>query len=369
MNKVIKTLHGDIAGPAFMPDATYGAVKTLSFGDVATSGIRELVTTTLHLEQNLGSKYIAEYGGLHKFFNWDRPILTDSGGFQVFSLIYRRPNASNLITDAGCSFIDHRTGKHSLLTPEISQIIQHNLGSDIRVVFDEPVVHDGPLSQAQNAVRRTTEWAKRSKAQFLKLNGLTEADFNNPEIKRPLLVAVIQGGNYFDLRRQSAEELLEIGFDIYGFGGLPLHNTFSWKNDAPSGFYHELLDYVSSLVPDDKLKYGLGIGTPDDLKYCAGLGWDLFDTVLPTRNARHGYIYTRSGLGDKEFENYSVLHVKSERYKFDDQPIDSECNCECCKTASRAYLRHLIRLAEPAGQRLASIHNLHFYSELMKSLR
>lgn len=352
-----------------MPDATYGAVKAMSFRDVAAAGIQELVTTTLHLEQNLGSKYIKKFGGLHKFFNWDRPIITDSGGFQVFSLIYRRPNPLNIMTDAGCSFIDPRNGKHVLLTPEISQIIQHNLGSDIRVVFDEPVVHDGPLSQAQTAVNRTTEWAKRSKKQFLELNDLTEADFNNPEVKRPLLVAVIQGGNNFELRRQSAEELLEIGFDIYGFGGLPLHNTFSWKNDAPSGFYHELLDYVSSLVPDDKLKYGLGIGTPDDLEYCANLGWDLFDTVLPTRNGRHGYLYTRTGLGDKEFGNYSVMHVKSERYKFDDQPVDSECTCECCQTVSRAYLRHLIRIDEASGQRLASIHNLHFYSELMAKLR
>ena len=247
-----------------MPDATYGAVKSASFADLKNSGVEEIVTTTLHIEQKLGSDYIKQYGGIHKFFGWDRPILTDSGGFQVFSLIHRKPNKHNKITDIGASFIDPPTGSFKLLTPEISQMIQHNLGSDIRVVLDEPTVHDGPTSQAKDAVKRTTKWAERSKRKFLELNDLTENDFNNPEIKRPLLTAVIQGGNNFELRKQSAEELQEIGFDIYGFGGLPIHNTYSWKEDAPKGFNHELLEYVTTLVPDQP-KYGLGIGTPDDL--------------------------------------------------------------------------------------------------------
>jgi queuine tRNA-ribosyltransferase len=365
----ISTLHGDILTPAFMPDATYGAIKAVSFADAKKAGVNEVVTTTLHLEQKLGSEYIRTQGGIHKFMNWDRPILTDSGGFQVFSLIHRRENKYNKISDAGCSFLDPLNGKYNLLTPETSQIIQHNLGSDIRVVLDEPVNHDGSVSQAREAVVRTTKWAKRSKEQFLKLLNLTEADFNNPEIKRPLLVAVIQGGNNFDLRRQSAEELQEIGFDIYGFGGLPIHNSKSWKNDAPTGFYHELLHFVGSLVYGDKPKYGLGIGTPDDLIYCSKLGWELFDTVLPTRNARHGHLYVSKGHGDEQKLNYDVVHLRTEQYAIDQGPVDPECDCECCQTVSRAYLRHLIRINESTGMRLASIHNLRFYSRVMETIR
>lgn len=365
----ISTQNGDILTPAFMPDATYGAIKAVSFADTKKAGIKEIVTTTLHLEQKLGSEYIRDFGGIHKFMNWDRPILTDSGGFQVFSLVHRNPNKFNKISDVGCSFLDPATGKYNLLTPETSQIIQHNLGSDIRVVLDEPVVHDGAVSQAKDAVKRTTQWAKRSKQKFLELNKLTEADFNNPEIKRPLITAVIQGGNNFELRKQSADELQEIGFDIYGFGGLPLHNSKSWKNDAPTGFHHELLHYVGSLVHGDKYKYGLGIGTPDDLIYCSKLGWHLFDTVLPTRNARHGYLYVSAGQGDDPQENYDVLHIKTKQYEFSDEPIDANCDCECCGTVSRAYLRHLLRIDENTGFRLASIHNLRFYAKLMEDIR
>lgn len=367
--KKITTKHGDIELPSFLPDATYGAIKSLSWNDLHKTNTNEIVTTTLHLERKLGSDYIKKFGGLHKFLGWQRPILTDSGGFQVFSLIHRTHNKLNKISDAGCSFIDPSTGKYNLLTPEISQIIQHNLGSDIRVVLDEPVAHDGAISQAKQAVRRTTEWARRSKSKFLELLGISEADFNNPDIERPLITAVIQGGNNFELRRQSAEELLEIGFDIYGFGGLPLHNTFSWRNDAPRGFYHELLEFVGGLVPDDKLKYGLGIGTPADLIFCSNLGWDLFDTVLPTRNARHGFLYVSEGNGDDSFQGYDVLHLRSERYAFDDSPVDNNCDCVCCTTTSRAYLRHLLRINESNGHRLASIHNLRFYSRTMEILR
>lgn len=365
----ISTLHGSITTPTFMPDATYGAVKAVSFPDVAKSGITEIVTTTLHLEQKLGSEYVKKQGGLHKFFGWDRPILTDSGGFQVFSLIHRNPNKFNKISDAGASFLDPATGKYSLLTPETSMIIQNNLGSDIQVVLDEPVVHDGALSQGREAVERTTAWAKRAKNKFLALHNLTSADFDNPKVQRPLLVAVIQGGNNFELRKQSADSLQEIGFDIYGFGGLPLHNSKSWKNNAPTGFHHELLHYVGSLVHGDKPKYGLGIGTPDDLEYCIKLGWHIFDTVLPTRNARHGHLYVSSGQGDAPYTNYDLLHIKTQRYADDQNPVDSTCDCECCTTVSRAYLRHLIRINESTGHRLASIHNLRFYARLIERFR
>jgi queuine tRNA-ribosyltransferase len=368
-NNIIKTTNGTISLPAFLPDATYGAIKGLSFRDVIKTGISEIVTTTLHIEQKIGSEYLEKYGGIHSFLNWDRPILTDSGGFQVFSLIHRNKDEKNKITDLGASFRDYENdNKYSLLTPERSQVIQHRIGSDIRVVLDEPVVHDGPLSQAKEAVRRTTDWAKRSKKKFLELHNLTEKDFDNPNIERPLLVCVIQGGNNFELRKRSANELKEIGFDIYGFGGIPLHNTYSWREDAPKGFYHELLEYVTELVPD-KPKYGLGIGTPSDIIFCSNLGWDLFDTVLPTRNGRHGYLYVSKGEGDARYQDYDVLHIKRKEYEMDKNPVDNNCDCECCTNVDRAYLRYLIRSKKPSGQRLATIHNLRFYSRIMQKLK
>lgn len=365
----ISTPHGKISSPAFMPDATYGTVQNLTNSDLARCGIKELVSTTLHLEQKLGSEYIAQMGGLHKFMGWERPILTDSGGYQVFSLIHRHASASpdqakknNLLTGAGASFIDYRTGNYNFLSPERSQQIQHLLGADICVVLDEPVVHDDSLNSIRKSVKRTTEWAKRSKKMFLQLNGLTETDFNNPKIKRPLLTAVIQGANNFKYRKLSAEQLAEIGFDIYGFGGLPVHAEKSWRTYAPKGFYHDLIAFVAELIPKDKIRYGLGLGSPDDLIYARTAGWDIFDSVLPTRNARHGYLYVHPGEGDKQYQHYDVQHIKSVRYKFDENPVDSKCSCECCRTVSRAYLRHLIRIGDGAGKRLATIHNLTFYS-------
>ncbi|MFQ5493400.1 MAG: tRNA-guanine transglycosylase [Candidatus Dojkabacteria bacterium] len=365
----LSTAHGTVNTPVFMPDATYGTIHNVSFKDAAAAGVREIVTTTLHIEQKLGSEYIRDFGGVHRFFGWNRPVLTDSGGFQVFSLIHRTKNKKNLITDAGASFQDFKTGDFNFLSPERSQLIQHNLGSDIRVVLDEPVIEDDSLSAIKKSVDRTTMWAEQSKQAFLKLLRLTKGDFDDPKIKRPMLTAVVQGANNFKERKRSAEALIEIGFDVYGFGGLPLRNKESWRTDAPEGFYHELIEYVASLLPEDKVRYGLGIGTPDDLEYAYNVGWDIFDSVLPTRNARHGYLYVHRGEGDTHYKIYDVLHIKTERYKFDEGPVDSKCDCECCSTVSRAYLRHLMRIGNGAGKRLATIHNLAFYSSVMDSLR
>jgi len=369
-NCSIQTQHGQIMTPAFMPDATYGAIRSVSFKDAKVSGVKEIVTTTLHIENKIGSNYIKDFGGIHKFFGWNRPILTDSGGFQVFSLIHAsKLGKKNRITDAGCSFINPSTGEFKFLSPEISQVIQFNLGADIVTALDEPTIRDAPLSLLKDALRRNTLWAKRSKAQFLKLHNLTENDFNNPQIKRPLIGAVIQGGNNENLRKQSADELIAIGFDIYNFGGIPLHDQHSWKNNAEKGFYHELLETVANFIPEDRIRYAMGVGTPDDIQYCAEKGWDLFDTVIPTRNARHGLLYVQKGEGDKSYKNYDTLHIKSEKYKYDNNQISNFCDCEACNNISRAYLRHLIRINEPAGFRLATIHNLAFYSRLTQNLR
>jgi len=349
----IKTLHGDIQTPAFLPDATYGSINSISFEDAASAGVDELVTTTLHLETKLGSEYLKNMGGLHKFFNWERPILTDSGGFQVFSLIHRKSSKDNFIDDSGASFKDYATGDIYKLTPERSLEIQENLRSDIRVVLDEPLAHGADESQNIESVERTTNWAKRSKNTFLQ-NHHWDSD------ERPLLTAVVQGSDSKQLRKRSTEELIEIGFDIYNFGGFPM---------LPDGTLDlELSEYLAGLLPKDKPRYAMGVGTPDDIVNLSRLGWDLFDCVLPTRNARHGYLYVPKGEGDKDYENYSVLHVKNLRYKHSDKPISSNTH-PALKNISRAYLRHLIRIKEPAGHRLATINNLWFYSQITEKLR
>ncbi len=363
----IKTNHGEIKLPAFLPDATYGTIRSTSFKDLKNTGINEIVTTTLHLEQKIGSGYIKKMGGIHDFFNWDRPILTDSGGWQVFSLINADSgNKKNKITEIGCSFIDPDSGDYSLLTPEGSIVIQANLGSDIMTVLDDPIIGDASLDARKTSVELTTKWARRSKKKF---DEIFVKD-------KPLLGAVIQGADDFEMRKLSATQLLDLDLDLYNFGGIPTYEGATWKTEEKGGLYREMLQYVSDLIPKSKYKYAMGIGQPDDIAFCVEIGWDLFDTVLPTRNARHGYLYVSEGQGDetKAYNGkkltmaYDVMHLRSERYKFDKDPVDPNCNCECCSTVSRAYLRHLIRIKEPAGFRLATIHNLKFYSDWMKSI-
>lgn len=361
----INTQHGKIELPAFMPDATYGSIKSISFKDAKDSGVKEIVTTTMHIEQNIGSKFIKDFGGIHKFFGWDRPILTDSGGWQVFSLIQRYGGKSNnFITEAGCSFIDKTNGQQFLLTPESSMQIQFNLGSDLMTVLDDPILGDASFAERKESVRINTLWAKRAKVKYLELA---------PNENKPLLGCVIQGGNDYELRKQSANELIELDLDLYNFGGLPMHTPVSWKSESEEGFFHDILKYVSDLIPDNKFKYAMGVGQPTDIAYCVDVGWHLFDTVLPTRNARHGYLYVTEGQGEdtKTYKKLShdVLRIKKDLYSKDDRPIDENCNCEACKTVSRAYIRHLIRMNEPAGFRLATIHNLTFYSNWMDRIK
>lgn len=356
----ITTNHGTIQTPAFLPDATYGSINSVSFSDAKSAGVEEIVTTTLHLELKLGSEYIKSFGGLHKFFNWDRPILTDSGGFQVFSLIHRRGSKENKITEEGAHFKDFTNGKTHLLSPESSQQIQHNLGSDIRVVLDEPLSLQADHDTNLSSVKRTSEWARRSKQEFLKLNNLSETDFNSGNRNRPLLGGVVQGGADRELRKRSADELIEIGFDTYNFGGLPLRDD--GKLDL------ELSQDLVEMLPKDKIRYAMGIGTPDDIVNLSKMGWDLFDCVLPTRNARHGYLYVPKGEGDVDYENYSVLHLKAKRYEFSEEAIASSTH-PALEGVSRAYLRYLIRIDEPSGFRLATLHNLHFYSKILADLR
>lgn len=361
MNKIIS----DVKYPIFLPDATYGSVRSTSFNDLKTIGTPGVVTTTLHIENVLGSEYIKRFGGIKKFFGWDNLLLTDSGGWQVFSLINSKKTTKNKATEAGCSFIDEHTGKQRLLTPESSIQIQANLDSDIMTVLDFPILGDASFADRKECVRINTLWAKRAKIAFENIYGSVKQ-------AEKLLGAVIQGGNDFELRRQSADELLELDLGLYNFGGLPMHTPITWKTQSEVGFYHDMLQYVSELIPNDKIKYAMGVGQPIDIAFCVDVGWKIFDTVLPTRNARHGFLYVSEGQGEetKTYKKLShdILRVKKEDYKFDDAPVDANCNCECCSTVSRAYLRHLIRVDEPAGFRLASIHNLGFYQNWMEKL-
>ncbi len=373
--KEINTKHGTLQFPLFLPDATYGAVRTLSFNDLRTIGIEAIVTTTLHIEQKIGSEFIREYGGIHKFFNWNKPILTDSGGWQVYSLITSttRGNKKNKITDVGATFIDVNTGKSTLLTPETSIHIQLNLSSDILTVLDNPIEVNASLADQKKSITLNTSWAKRAKKYFQ----------NKTQDKNILLGSVVQGGDNFELRKISAQELIEIGFDLYNFGGLPMnYQDPMWRVRVQSEnkvtFFREMLEYVANLLPKDSVKYAMGVGKPVDIAFCVDVGWDMFDTVLPTRNARHGLLYVSEGQGDetisyksrsKKTLTYDHLHLKSQRYKNDTEPVDKNCNCECCQNVSRAYLRHLLRISEPSGYRLATIHNLTFYNKWIKMLR
>lgn len=369
MNKVIETKHGKIETPAFMPDATYGSIKTISFNDAKHCKVSEIVTTTLHLEQKLGSNFIKQNGGIHKFIGWDRPILSDSGGWQVYSLINSKKSKRNFITEAGCSFIDNNTGKQTFLSPENSIEIQANIGADILTALDNPIGATESLKARKDSIKLNTIWAKRAMKSFKKLSG---------EFK---IGGVIQGAGDFELRKISALELLNLNFDLYNFGGIPMYYGESWKSDKEHRLYYEMLEYVSNLIPENKIKYAMGVGQPKDIAFCVDYGWDLFDTVLPTRNARHGYLYvseslgenTETFLGNKNLNklklSYDIVRIKSQRYQNDGRPVDQNCNCECCTTVSRNYLRHLIKINEPAGFRLATIHNLTFFSNWLNLLR
>jgi queuine tRNA-ribosyltransferase len=374
MNNLI-TKHGQITFPAFMPDATYGSVKSVTFSDLKNLGISEIVTTTLHLEQTLGSKFINQLGGIHKFFGWNDTILTDSGGWQVFSLINAsgKSNLGNKISEAGATFINPINGISTLLSPEISIQIQLDLGADILTVLDNPIQVNASLADQKKSVEINTKWAIRAKNYFQQKK--VDSGYK--------LGCVVQGGDNFELRKRSASELVDIGFDLYNFGGIPMnHNDPMWKvrvqEDNKLTFFREMLHYVAEILPADSVKYAMGVGKPIDIAFCVDVGWNIFDTVLPTRNARHGLLFVSEGQGDDSFEYisktgkrfaYDHLHLRSKRYLSDERPVDENCSCECCSNVSRAYLRHLVRIKEPAGLRLATIHNLRFYAKWMDELK
>ncbi len=329
---VLELAHGAVDTPAFMPVGTYGAVKAMSPDEVAGTGAQIVLGNTFHLWLRPGLDVIAKHGGLHGFMQWKGPILTDSGGFQVFSL-----GALRKITEEGVKFASPINGDRLLLTPEESMRVQRALDSDIAMVFDDCTPHPATAKQAEKSMRLSLRWARRSKDAF---GGSPNA-----------LFGIVQGSVYEDLRAESLAGLEDIGFDGYAIGGLAV--------GEPREARERILAHTAPRLPADRPRYLMGMGTPEDLIDAVLAGVDMFDCVLPTRNARNGWLYTR--FGD--------VKIRNARWRDDPQPLDAQCACATCRNFSRAYLHHLQKANEILGARLNTLHNLHYYQELMRDLR
>jgi queuine tRNA-ribosyltransferase len=342
----LKTAHGIVDTPFFMPIATVAAVKTLDNSDLKNLKAQIILSNTYHLLLRPGIEIIRKASGLHKFMNWEKPILTDSGGFQIFSLAKQRK-----IVEEGAIFRSHLDGKKFLLTPELALKIQKDSGSDIVMVLDICVPYPCSRKEAEKAVLLTTEWARKSKTYSSRLH------------EEQLIFGIVQGSVYKDLRMNSAKDLIELDFDGYAIGGLAVGE----KREV----MFDVINYVAPILPQNKPRYLMGVGQPEEIVEAVRCGIDMFDCVLPTRNARHGllYIYNRKSelRFDKKF--YNFLHITNAKYKSDFSPVDPQCSCFTCKNYTRAYLRHLFAVGEPLAQRLATIHNVNFYLELMRKIR
>ena len=336
------TPHGSAETPAFMPVGTQGSVKTLTPTEVASTGARIVLGNTYHLMLRPGAEAIARLGGLHAFTRWPHPMLTDSGGFQAYSLssAARRGGGAPLVDGAeeGFRFKSHLDGSMHLLSPEEAVRVQGLLGADVQMQLDVCPPANSPRGVVEDAIARTTRWARRALA--------------TPRPEQQALFGIVQGACFVDLRRQHAAELSALAFDGLALGGFSV-------GEPPERMHETLVDVALALDPD-RPRYLMGVGTPRDLVVAMGAGIDLFDCVLPTRNARNGQALTRHG----------PLSIKQARYKDDPRPIDEQCACECCRSAySRAYLRHLYMAGEILCLRLLSLHNLHFYGELTAEAR
>ena len=328
---VLELAQGRVDTPAFMPVGTYGAVKAMSPDELVGTGSQILLGNTFHLWLRPGLEVIAKHGGLHGFMGWKGPILTDSGGFQVFSLGDLRK-----ISEEGVQFASPINGDRLHLTPEESMRIQEVLGSDVAMVFDECTPYPATEKEAADSMRLSMRWARRSRDRFRRKN---------------LLFGIVQGGVYEALRDESLEKLKSIGFDGYAIGGLAV--------GEPKEERSRILAHVAPRLPAEKPRYLMGMGTPEDLIEAVGVGVDMFDCVLPTRNARNGWLFTR--FGD--------IRIRNARYRDDVAPLDERCACHTCRNFSRAYLYHLQKTNEILGARLNTLHNLHYYQELMRDLR
>lgn len=354
----LDTRQGRLNLPAFLPDATRAAVRTIDSRDVRESGIEGLMVNVIHLANHPGVSVIKKQGGIHRFMAWDGPIFSDSGGFQIFSLIDGSPKSGS-VSDRGFVYRLARGGNRKTMTPEKSIQKQFQIGADVMFCLDYCTHPQADYSLQERSVELTIEWARKCKREFEQLMEGWE-----PDSPRPLLFAVIQGGEHKELRQQCARSLLEIGFDGYGYGGWPIDRE---------GHLVEAVEMVADSVPPHLPLHGLGIGKPENIVRAFGMGYDLFDCVLPSRDARHHRLYVFKDKTEtiepaaKDF--YDFLYIQDERYVRDFGPVDPYCDCFCCGRYSRAYLHHLLKVEEPLLSRLATVHNLRFFSRLMAMLR
>ena len=337
-----ETVHGTIQTPVFMNVGTVGAIKgAVSTDDLRTIGTQVELSNTYHLHVRTGDKLIKQFGGLHKFMGWDKPILTDSGGFQVFSLSGLRK-----IKEEGVYFQSHIDGHHIFMGPEESMQIQSNLGSTIAMAFDECPSSRADRTYIQNSVDRTTRWLERCKKKMQELNSLP--DTVNPH---QMLFGINQGGVFADIRIEHAKRISELDLDGYAVGGLAVGETHDEM--------YYILDEVVPYLPENKPTYLMGVGTPANIIEAVDRGIDFFDCVYPSRNGRHGHVYTHHGK----------LNLFNKKFELDPRPIEEGCQCPACRTYSRAYIRHLLKAKEMLGMRLCVLHNLYFSNHLMEEIR
>lgn len=341
----ITLAHGAVSTPAFMPVGTRAAVKGVTIDQVEALGPELILANTYHLHLRPGDRLIAERGGLHGFMGWSKSILTDSGGYQVFSLAERRT-----VSETGVVFRSHLDGRALSLTPESAADVQMQLGSDIAMMLDECPSWPAEWDAVEAATSRTIRWARRGRDRFLEVQA-----GRVPAVARPnpgqAQFGIVQGGTYKDLRDRSVAGTVDVGFEGYAVGGLSV--------GEPPAMMYEVAGHTAAQLPVDKPRYLMGVGTPADLVECVARGIDLFDCVLPTRNGRNGQLFTRHG----------PLSIKNARFSADERPIDEDCRCPTCRRHSRAYLRHLFTVGEMAAATLNTLHNLHFYLDTMRAIR
>jgi len=336
------TPHGTVQTPVFMNVGTVAAIKgALSSLDLKDMKCQVELCNTYHLHLRPGDKIVKQMGGLHKFMNWDRPILTDSGGFQVFSLAKLRK-----IKEEGVYFSSHIDGRKIFMGPEESMQIQSNLGSTIAMAFDECVENPSPHDYVSASANRTVRWLERCINEMKRLNSLDDT-----VNKKQMLFGINQGGTYKDIRIENMKKIAQLDCDGFAIGGLAV--------GEPTETMYEIIEAVEPYMPKDKPRYLMGVGTPANILEGVERGVDFFDCVMPSRNARHGTLFTSQG----------IININNQKYETDDSPIDPHCDCHTCRNHSRAYLRHLLKANEMLGMRLAVIHNLYFYNNMMEEIR
>lgn len=358
---VLETAHGPLHLPVYFPDATRGVVRTVDSRDLEGCDVQGLVVNVFHLSTRPGAGLIKRAGGIHEFMSWRHPIASDSGGFQLMSMIRENPRYGT-ISDRGIHFIDIDGRREKIqFTPERSIRLQFDLGADLMVCLDDCPSPDASPAEVQAAVERTIHWAERCRAEFdrqLQTRGKRHS-------ARPLLFGVIQGGYDKTLRERCAQDLLPLGFDGFGFGGWPL---------TPEGeLAHTILAHTAQLIPDSLPRFALGVGKPQHIVRCYRMGWRIFDCVLPTRDARHGRLYAWNAASldrvDLQIPNfYHFVYVRDEKHKRQRDPVSTVCDCACCQNYSLGYLHHLFDVGDPLALRLATLHNLRFYTQLLEHI-